>query len=156
MHWVGVITNHARERYVERVLNPDKYGHLSGCHVESCQECVHLLHDLRNHIKMGRQYIDMGLRENISKAQNIKDPNFLEIIRKHYPQENNYQFLQYRQAIYVIIHPAKEPSPELLTVMTFDMIDGMVIQKASYNELGVYFDRWKRDVKSSDRKIKKL
>jgi hypothetical protein len=160
--WVGVITPHARQRYIERISSPKLFAHLGTCRRPSCDTCVSLAIRIRHTTQAARKYIDREIRDKLGKAQadgaHVKNPSFLEVIRKVYPTDRNFEFLMYGTAVFVIVNPADEPSPVLLTVMSVDMIDGMVIQSSTTDELTVYFDRWKREAKNRNlnREIKRL
>lgn len=160
--WVGLITPHARARFVERITSPNLFSHLSSrCRISGCPECVSLTIQLKQTIEVSRRYLDEAIRKRIWKAQQnnsrVTDTNFLEIVSKTYPSNRDFDFWQDDEgAVFVIVKPPDEPSPVLLTVLSFEMVDGFVIKSASKEELQNYFDRWKMAARQTTREIKEL
>ena len=144
-----LITTHARQRWMERVVDPERYSHLKGCKVSCCEECLTKIQEIRNILRDSRRNVDSEIARRVREARAakavVKDMNFMAAIKKRYGEEKVFEFLQDHSAVYVITHPPNEPSPVLLTVMSLDMIDGMVFQTFKPEELKPVFERWKHE-----------
>ena len=146
-----VITAHARERWVERVLCPDRYKHLQTCkRVQSCETCHSQMQEIKSMISRSCREIDRGIVRRYFAALEseayVVDVNFHAAIRKRYGSEE-FSFLKDHSAVFVVAHPPGEPVPVLKTVMTLDMIDGMVFQVFGNDKeaINTVFERWRHE-----------
>jgi len=138
---------------MERVVDPQRYGHLKGCKTSGCEECRSKMQEMRNILRDNRRNIDSDIARRVREARAAKslvtDLNFMAAVKKRYGTERVFEFLQDESAVFVIVHPPNEPSPVLLTVMSLDMIDGMVFQTFKPEELKPVFERWKHERRTS-------
>ena len=144
-----LITKHARERWLERIADPERYQHLSKCRVSGCCECASKARDIVGSIAAYGRQIDGEMARRVREARAakslVKDANFMAAIKKRYGEEQVFEFLQDHSAVFVIVHPTNEPTPVLKTVMSLDMIDGMVFQVFKHDNMAPVFERWKHE-----------
>ena len=141
------ITGHARQRWVERIVDPKRYAHLSTCK-DNCETCQSLLYDIRmvlQHAGKGIDkeiiyYYDAAIHQNLR----ITDANFIAAMKEKHGKIDHFDFLYYKTAILLV---KKETPPVLLTVMTLDMIDGTVFRNFDTDGLKTAFKRWKFETK---------
>ena len=148
-----LITKHARERWVTRIADPERFTHLNSCKRirRNCSECGWDLNAAHSTIRECRRGIDIAIVSAYRRARDDKmfvtDENFKEAIRKRYG-EKNLKFYNDGRAVFVVLDPAPDLDiPVLLTIMTPDMIDGMVFQVMEPADMKAVFDRWKREMK---------
>ena len=147
-----IISPHARERWIVRIVNPTRYAHLDQC--TGCEVCTSLLHELRNIVKIGARQIDGRIaatfRHARDKNSRVTDVSFLEAIRKKHGDEAAFfDFLVNGNAVMMLSRRPEQEVPLLVTVMTTDMIDGTVIRRMSNEEMKTVFQRWKTEAKST-------
>ena len=155
------ITKHARERYVVRISDPNRYRHLTQCRV-GCSECIRLDTELFNVLKAYRSNIDRTLSGRvlslIKNNQKVTDTDFIRTMEKAYQIEfSNGEAREYYQddkAVYVI---TREPDghPVLITVLSEDMIDGSVLKYNTSNSKEI-LNRWKFQTRQNSGKIRSL
>lgn len=138
-----IITNHSRQRWLERIVDPKRYYHLRVC--KGCDLCTTLLHNIHNIIKNEGRSIDRDIVNSYRYARDsgtkITDISFMQAIAKNYGSDaENLDFIANNKAIFVLF---KAEIPRLLTVLSHDMIDGFVIMKMDSNQSKQIFNRWK-------------
>jgi hypothetical protein len=82
-----IITNHVRERYVERFSEEsDKFIHLSKC--SGCDRCRSLTFELADLVKSRREEWDQQIRAKILEAEKINiflnNSKFMDYMHKNY------------------------------------------------------------------------
>lgn len=146
-----IITSHARQRWVERIADPKRYGHLKRCHLENCEKCSSLLYDIHGIIKAYGKTIDGAIvqRYRRAKTENSKvtDVSFLKAMAKQHGDLACFEFLRSENAVFMT--KLEENTPILITVMGIGMIDGTVLRNFSKEELKTVFHRWKREIKNN-------
>lgn len=148
-----IITNHARERWVERVVDATRYEHLSKCKVGSgCGTCESLINDIHGALRMARKQIDGRILACYLSAKQandrVTDVSFMETIAKtHGSDAKHMDFLISGIAILVVSQKPEEETPQLLTVLTKNMIDGTVVKNTPVPEMKKVFKRWKHEIR---------
>lgn len=155
-HYKVIITTHARERWLERIVDPQRYSHLKQC--PGCQKCNDLLFDIRYIIKQYGRDIDRSIIRRLMCAKEsgakVTDPAFQESIKKQYPNEK-LEFYVDGDAVFVIGDDPTKPIPVLLSVLTYDMIDGTLLRGATNKqELDAVFKKWHFEARQ--RQMRKL
>lgn len=86
-----IITNHARERFVERFSEDRKktYAHLSTCkNWQGCQRCVDLVFKLKKEVDESRHYLDKVICARLHTAHETRihhnNHNFMTKMREKY------------------------------------------------------------------------
>lgn len=148
-----IITVHARERWVQRIADPRRYEHLDSCKVVGCPTCVSLVHDLRNAVMVCGRGVDSSIaacyRRAKAEGRRVTDVSFMEAVRKKWPEDAGiFDFLIGHRAVLVVSQKPEEDTPILRTVMTTDMVDGMVVRTMGRDEMKVVFKRWKREARN--------
>lgn len=142
-----LITNHARERWVERVVDPKRYEHLHKCRGEGCEQCVTLLHDLRNAVKICGRGIDgkIAAAYRIAKEEgrHVTDLSFIEAVKKRYGIRGRVDFLLTPSNKVLVVCYNEEEIPVLKTILTQDMVDGFVIMTSNNDDMKTVFKRWR-------------
>src|SRR6185312_3189837 len=147
MPYPVIITLHARERWVERIVDPRHYHHLRTC--TGCEKCNSLIRDLQGAIRYCGKQIDRVIAGRFKTAKEngkkVVDVSFLEAFKKQHGSESEeYDFYQSGNAVFVVRQNSKEGEPPILiTVLSEDMIDGTVIRTMNSEELKSVFKRWK-------------
>lgn len=137
------ITSHARERYITRILNPEKYHHLSVCG-SYCDECNSLFIDLHNQVNSTARWVDKEIIRKIRYAadnnQTVKDIKFNKVLER----SNNLRgatYFYYENVIFAVRNGM------IITVLPNDMIDGTtILLTPKYLERNL-FKSWKREAK---------
>jgi hypothetical protein len=132
-----LITYHARQRWLERVADPKKYRHLVTCPDGGrCGICIQIIHELRDILRTYRQSLDRTISGRALAAirhnDRVKDPMFLEAIRKKWPEDHcgaseHYFDPNSHQSIIFAIKREPDGRPVVVTILTWDMIDGTVL-----------------------------
>lgn len=141
-----IITHHGRERWVERIVDSDHYRHLRICR-KGCETCISLINDLRGMIRLGGRSIDKEIIKRYLIARNenniVTEKTFIDAIKKHYERDADHlNFYRSGKAVLVVRTRPDEYSPVLLTVMSNEMLDGMVINTTNNHDLKTIFRRW--------------
>jgi|SRR5262252_7233340 len=101
-----ILTNHLRERYVERFENKKHYDHLRLCRKQSCPTCVDLAFDLHEEAKVGRHRLDCILAARLFKAHEERSYTnnsvFMERIYNRYGYER-FAFLVHDDVLFVVL-----------------------------------------------------
>lgn len=146
-----LITTHARERWVERILCPERYTHLRTCkNPRNCSQCQAQVAEINMMISRSCREIDRSIIRRYFAALKdenyVIDPNFHAAIRQRYGQEE-FTFLKDHSAVFVVAHPPDEPIPVLKTIMSLDMIEGMVMQVFGNDQEAMkkVFERWRHE-----------
>lgn len=148
-----VITHHARERWVERISDPDKYSHLSTC--QGCAVCHRLMNQIKTAVEFAKRHIDYEImrRYRYARRENhvVNDVSFLQAQLKLYREDFPlYEFYQNGNAVFIIKNDVKPPV--LTTILSQDMIDGTAIRTMKGSEMKEVFNRWKFENKQSKRR----
>jgi hypothetical protein len=153
-----LITNHARQRWIERVADPKKYRHLTWCREGgTCGICIQLIHELRDILRAYRQSLDRTISGRalaaIERGEKVEDPLFIEAIKKKWPEDVDAQehYIDRNGLNTIIFAIKREPDgrPVVVTVLTFDMLDGIVlmVNQGDQNAMKRVFETWKRQAK---------
>lgn len=145
-----IVTNHARERWLERIADFQSYSHLSQC--TGCHKCKVLVNQMREVINHLGKNLDKEItkRYRVSRMANAEVTNatFLQAVQKlNFEDFDRLQFFRDGKAVFVIKKVDNEIAPLLITVLSLDMIDGLVIQRFDKNEMKDVFNRWKFEAK---------
>jgi hypothetical protein len=148
-----IITNHARERWLERVVDPKRYEHLRTCRCPkvNCPECTSLIHDIRGILRLSRRVIDGRIASCYRNARDnnkrVTDISFIEAINKRYGEEiaANMDFLISQSGAAILVTARKEDTPVIKTILTADMIEGTIFRNLNKDELKQVFSRWKHE-----------
>jgi len=103
-----ILTNHLRERYVERFENKKHYDHLRHCRrlKDRCPTCVDLAFDLHEEAKAGRYRLDCTLAARLHKAHEersyVNNSVFMERIYTRYGYER-FAFLVHDDVLFVVL-----------------------------------------------------
>jgi hypothetical protein len=146
-----IITTHARQRYVERAVDPQKYGHLGKC--GGCETCDTLIREIDTTLlTIGRQ-IDRRICRRVMDAirggEKVTNPLFLEALRKRMPKEAVEDTVYYidrsrEEPIIFAVRKRDEKTNVLLTVMSYDMIEGTILRACNTHEDATkVLKRWK-------------
>jgi hypothetical protein len=93
----------------------------------------------------------MLFRQARTNGDRVTDVSFQEAVKKRYREEaGQFDFLISGKAILVTALRPDADTPILLTVMTTDMIDGMVIRNLNTEELKTVFKRWRHESKQRE------
>lgn len=151
-----LITEHARQRWIERAVDPKRYQHLSQCR-RGCAICIQLIHDIRGVMRMMKREIDGSISRRalaaIQANERVNEPLFLEAIRKKWPEDalgkEHYMDRTGRNTIIFAISREPDGRPVVVTVLTWDMIDGTVLManQGDKESLKRVFETWKREAK---------
>jgi hypothetical protein len=151
MSYKLLITVHARQRWVERILCPDRYVHLRTCkRPKQCVTCIAQMAEINAMIDRSCREIDRNIIRRYFAAKEaesyVLDPNFHAAIRQRFGDEE-FTFLKDHSAVFAISHPPNEPIPVLKTVMSLDMIEGMVFQVFGNDREAIQtvFERWRHE-----------
>lgn len=139
-----VITNHARERWVERVINPKHYAHFADCkNVNHCQVCIKLREDMDFVLSNFYDEINKNISSLYYKSKNkkITDRSFLEIIQKDYDDFDKLVFLDCESCIFVISNHNEKSV--LRTILKRGMLEGTIFKNIKNYEVDDLFKRWK-------------
>lgn len=144
-----IVTQHARERYIVRVVDPQKFGHLETC--KGCGQCVNLLYEINILMRSMRKHMDRHISRQALKCmeqnEKVTDPLFLQTIKTHYPKEVFEETTYYidRSTPTPLIFVVKKGDPPILkTVLTWDMIDGTILRHCqNQEETTKVFKTWK-------------
>lgn len=150
-----LITEHAKERWVERVVDPTRYIHLETCKIQGCKTCSSLLYDIRGILRnpKAKRSIEGRIlatyQQSLLTNSYIADVSFLEAVKKKYGDISRFKFLLTGSgmAVLVVSKKPEESFPALLTVMRSDMVDGMVIRTMNKQEMKNVFNRWKYETR---------
>ena len=141
-----IVTRHARERWIERIADPQRYQHLKSC--AGCQTCNSLLYDLRQAAELCARQISGRLadlyREAKAANRKVTDPTFLQIIKERSEPNKNYDFLVSNspKAILMLSIQTEGP-PVLVTILSGDMLEGTIFRHCNREDLQKVFGRWK-------------
>jgi hypothetical protein len=138
------IQPHARERWVERVVDYNRYSHLEGCKTPNCEKCRSLIGDIRYIIQTLKSRLDSQILAAFMDAKEadrrVTDYNFLKTVEKRYDSAR-YDFWELRSG-HVFVTTNDEIPPALITVLRREQLDGTVIRDSSPAELKQAFKRW--------------
>lgn len=142
-------TYHARERWVGRIVNPERFPHYNHCK-KNCIDCHRELAVIQNIVSRSCPDIDLAmciaLRRCVSENQIVTDHNFLKSIRNKYEDDKNLKFYTNGKAVFVVLERIDDV-PLILSIMTEDMIDGTIIKNTQKEDLKTVFNRWKQEAK---------
>jgi hypothetical protein len=155
-----LITNHARERWLERIVDPKRYEHLTTCPCPkvNCSQCTSLIHDIRDILRFDRRVIDARIascyRDARDHGRKLTDVSFLEAIKKRHGDEvagaSEFLISHSGKAVLVILKKDNDP-PVLKTILSADMVEGTIFRNLEGEDLKKVFNRWKHE-----RKMKRL
>lgn len=104
-----ILTNHLRERYVERFHNKRHYEHFRICSVglnQKCETCVSLAFDLHEEVQKNRNYLDKVLAARLFKAKEersyLNNSEFMQRMYNRYGYEP-FQFLVHEEVLFVVL-----------------------------------------------------
>lgn len=139
------ITSHARERWVQRIVDPNVYKHIDECKEFSsgCRECCSLYTQIRNCVNLCYRGINSEIARSIHLSNEVVDPVFLKTM-ENYDNERgrnneNKKYYRNRNAVFVVVYG--EPHNTLISVLNADMIDGSVIKFSNNHKEN--FHSWK-------------
>jgi hypothetical protein len=123
-----LITQHARERWLERSVDPARYIHLETCKVPECQNCSHLLHNIRGILQNSKAKISIEnsiidtYHHSLATNSYVTDISFMSAVKKKYGDVNDFKFLLTGsgRAVLVVFQNPQEKLPVLKTVMRSD------------------------------------
>ena len=138
-----IITRHARERWVERIIDPKRYDHYRLCRV-GCPTCVDLAYDMMNTIRIAGRGIDRDISQRFRSARPVEDQVFLKAVGQTHDLASH-AIKRDDKAVFVTL---KAEIPVLGTVMSIDMMTGTIIRNNSGNNLKNVFSSWKHEVKA--------
>lgn len=151
-----LITHHARQRWLERVVDPKKYIHLRRCgDGGNCGICIQLIHELRDIMRNVRASLDRSISGRalaaIRNNERVTDPLFLDAIKRWFAEERvepteHYIDRQGPNTIVFAIRREPDGRPIVVTVLTWDMIDGTILM-ANMDDPKKVFDAWKRQAR---------
>ncbi|RJQ25721.1 hypothetical protein C4577_04985 [Candidatus Parcubacteria bacterium] len=126
------ITEHARERWQERIVDPKRYSHLSNCHISSCETCVSLAHNIRNILTNTRRQIDGRIAAAYKAAKEannkVTDVNFLKAMEQQHGDLTPYNFYLSLSGDAVFMTKMEGDRNVLVTIMSRDMIEGTTLR----------------------------
>jgi hypothetical protein len=145
-----LIGDHGRQRWIERVVDPKRYKHLSICKIPNCEECKSLMFDIRNVIKTLGHRIDSQISGAFLEARDagrkVTDVSFIEAIRRKEILRDELDFYLTNRKGTVIAVTRNDP-PVLVTILSNDMIDGTVIRNNDRDSMKTVFQRWKYEAR---------
>jgi hypothetical protein len=151
-----IITHHARQRWLERVVDPKKYLHLRRCSDGgNCSICIQLIHELRDIMQNVCASLDRSISAralaSIRNNERVTDPLFLDSIKRWFAEEwveptEYYIDRQGQNTIVFVIRREPDGRPIVVTVLTWDMIDGITMM-ANMKDSKKFFDIWKRQTR---------
>lgn len=102
-----IITNHARERFVERFSGKRKeFMHLSNCSEDNCEKCKDLIYSLERLSTKDRYNLDKTIIELLNSSQETKifynDFNFMSRMYERHGYKK-FKFLYNEEIIFPII-----------------------------------------------------
>jgi len=150
------ITHHARERWLERVVDPKRYAHLSSCR-DGCPTCISLINDIQDVVRTMTRKLDGNIyrawKTAVEQGNYVTNSLFIQTVKKAYGKHADtlefpiYNSGRERVVFVTAIRPDRFNPTEnvrlLLTVMTIGMLEGQVIQQTAKEDMGTVFDRWK-------------
>lgn len=101
-----IITNHVRERFVERFLPDSKkmYGHLRNC--KGCQRCVSLIYQLKDQVRNSYSYLNKVIYARLHEAKETRihhnNTRFMEYMHNKYGYRN-FHFLVSEGVVFVVV-----------------------------------------------------
>ncbi len=142
------ITIHARERWLERIVDPKRYSHLSKCQIPSCGQCITLMHNIRNIITNTRRQIDGRISETFmlaKRAENkVTDRNFLSAMENQHGDLSSYEFYHSLDGRAIFMAQNQDGRLVLFTIMSDDMLDGTTQRVlGSSKEFNPLSSKWK-------------
>lgn len=152
-----IITRHARERYVIRAVDPVKFAHLNSC--RGCDQCVSLLYEVNLITRSMRRHMDRHIcrqaLDAVERNEQVTDPLFIETVKTRLPKdyfgETNY-YIDRSTPNTLVFVVKREEALVLKTVLTWDMIDGMVLRHCHKpEEFAKVFRSWKHQTRIKDR-----
>lgn len=146
-----MITQHAKERWLERKVDPVRYNHLETCKLQGCGMCSGLLHDIRTILQNSKIKISIEnsildtYHHSLANKYYVADQSFLDAVKKKYGDITNFKFLLSGKGdiVLVVFQNPLEKLPVLKTIMRSDMVEGMVIRTFNGQEMKTVFNRWK-------------
>ena len=143
-------TYHARERWVGRIVNPDRFPHYNHCK-KNCIDCYRDLVVIQSIVSRSCPDIDLAiciaLNRCVRENMLVTDYTFLQVVRKKYGEDRNLKFYTNGKAVFVLLERIND-IPVVLSILTYDMIDGTVIKNTEQEDLKTVFNRWKREARS--------
>ena len=150
------ISQHARERYIQRVSSRNQHAHALTCDIDQCKECGTLHAAAYRQAQLGGRHLDAEIYRKVLCAieadSRVTNQLFIETAAKRFP-EKYLDFYQYQDAVFIIATNSGLPAPTLITVLTSEMMDGFVINQTPQNRIGKVMDRWKLEVKLKSKRI---
>lgn len=140
------ISNHARERWIQRITDPKRYKHLDLC--KGCDTCNSLIRDIDRVVRFSGGYVDQEIRKRFKRAKDnnrvVTDPQVKLALKKHFPDEELTLFVD-KDAVFVVIY---KPNPFLKSVITYDMIEGTLFFVArTKDDIKSVFNRWNAEMR---------
>lgn len=132
------VSNHARERWLERIVSPNRYSHLRFC--TGCGTCRSLIEEMRLILIRARRGIDKEICSRYRKARELGNEINNEIFKKAkielYPGEN-LEFYFESNVVFVVVYKLKDKGqidPVLATVLSSEMIEATYLKLANTKE----------------------
>lgn len=101
------ITQHGRQRYIERFIHPEKYYHLTSCSHKGCNDCMNLLFELTEYQNQFRKNIDREISTRLSRStasrSYVNNSEFMDYIYRRYGYEK-FEFLVDNDILFVILY----------------------------------------------------
>jgi hypothetical protein len=99
------LTNHLRERYIER--SNKKFEHLKKCRCQGCSRCVDLIYEIANSLQTKRTQIDMEIRSLLLTATEdrsyINNTEFVSTYYEKYGYDHQIKFMVNGSLVFVCI-----------------------------------------------------
>lgn len=152
MNYDLIITHHARERWVERIMEPVRFAHLAACRRPGCETCDSLRTERSSVIRGAKRSVDGSLAASFRAAtEPVCNRLFMQAVAKRYGrQADRLGFRKNGNAVFVV---AKEAPPVLLTVMSQDMVQGLIFMTLDHRELRPMFEELKHQRRIRERSM---
>jgi len=150
-----VVTSHARERWMERVADPDRYSHLHHCRL-GCATCVSLLHDMRSILSNIKRIIDQEIATRTTAAikgnNRVQEDYVLELARKLFPEKKCDYYRDVRKPHVILVLTYDTIGPVVVSVLTQELLEGVAMRAADSKEARQnLFRHWKHQAQQRGR-----
>lgn len=145
------ITNHARKRWLQRIIDRQRYEHMRMCRQPNCPVCDKLDCDCVGAIRAAHRSITARIAAAWRQAVSVSNQDFLRVFTERYADHaGEFKFTQYEEAIFVTRYDKEVPT--LVTIYHQDMLNETVWRDASPAHLRQVFQRWKREARLKGKK----
>jgi hypothetical protein len=105
------ITNHARERYLQRTRR--KYKHMRDCRQENCETCLDMLAEIRVEIDNTINALNTEIMGRIAASDEdrsyINNVGYMQWYYEKYGFDKRFQFLVHEDILFVVVdEPGKK------------------------------------------------